>query len=583
MLGSCFVSENVYSDLDTFREDVLNYLVAESQYVDKDIQSHNEIAPAEKEALGLLVRGATRVNIHGTDSIMYETPVNFTKLRPGDEVRICEAGDPSGGRAVVDENAIEHMSFTAVSELAPKTFPERADIVVHEQNNLDSIISVVRDIKEGGQGLNLMKMFGGLLEPRREARFGRITDFCDEEIPETFNEGQRLAVKMAMRRPSLAFVQGIPGSGKTHLLAVVARGYARRSKDVAVIALTHQAVNNALNKIRKVDSDIPVVKVGKLFKNLDLDESVAQAETFLDYLAKRKSEGHFFGRLGHVVGMTFQAALYNLGKLKSPFIPQIVLFDEASQLPLTHAIAVGAFGCGSVIFIGDDVQMPPIYHEKLSRNRLSVSVFERIKALYPQNGQVLNVTYRMNSEIANFVGDRFYRPRGIQLLCSKHSARRHLDSPVIEFITCSSPGARDENGVEAAVAIDVVRRYLDSGMSSCRLAVITPYRRQVRMIHKLLVESYPGNPALPMVDTVERLQGQDVDVIIISFVTDDISFFNTQKSFLLNFNRLNVMFSRATSKVVVISGQLVREGLNAIPVCGFKGGQAAIPVERIAH
>ena len=568
MLGGSFVSDKNFSDLDAFRAAVLNYLVAECRYVAEDIQAHKDLTPDEKEELGLLVRGAIRVDAGDPSSIVYTTPVNFTKLRPGDEVRILDEGGAGGGRvAIVEENAIERMSFKVeTSELGPDDFPLRADIVVHEQNNLDALISVVRDIRDGGQGVNFMKMLGGLLEPRTEARFGRITDFSDVELPVSFNVGQRQAVRMAMRRPSIAFVQGTPGSGKTHLLSVIARGYARRSKDVVIIALTHQAVNNALNKVCELDPCLPVAKIGKTFKNHDLNGLVAQDETFKDYLAKRKSGGHFFDKVGHVVGMTFQSALFNLGKKRSPFIPQIVLFDEAGQVPFTHAIAVGAFGCGSVVFIGDDAQMPPIYHEKLSDDPLSVSVFERIKSLYPSNGQVLNITYRMNSEITRFVGDRFYLPKGIDLLCSSFSADRHIDDPVIEFITCSSPGAEDENESEAAIAVEVANKYLDSGLPADRLAIITPYRRQVRMIHKRLAESRSGCVELPLVDTVERLQGQDVDVIILSFATDDHRYFRAQKAFLMNPNRLNVMFSRATSKVVVVSSQLVRDSLIAIHV-----------------
>ncbi len=101
------------------------------------------------------------------------------------------------------------------------------------------------------------------------------------------------------------------------------------------------------------------------------------------------------------------------------------------------------------------------------------------------------------------------------------------------------------------------------GATSDRLAIITPYRRQVRLIHKLLAEFRSEGP-LPLVDTVERLQGQDVDVIILSFAAYDRTYFIAQKTFILNPNRLNVMFSRATSKVVVISSQLVKDGLDTV-------------------
>ena len=562
--------EGLFSDGDCFHSAVVTYLENECRYIDEDIHAHESMSDGEKESAGLLIRNATRIDGPEKDSVRYETPVNFTKLRPGDEVRILEPGTESDGRkVVVDENAIGEISFTASCQNCVRgKFPEVVDIVVNEENNLDVLKSVVEDIKDGNRGVKFMEILGGLGKPRMEARFGMITDFDDSEIPPSFNEKQRMAVRMAMRRPSVAYVLGTPGSGKTHLLSVVARGYARRSKDVVVLALTHQAVNNALNKVRKADKDIPVVKVGRLFKNHDLDDGVVQSETFYGYLSERKNGGDFYGGAGHVVGMTFQAALVNLGKSRSPFIPQIILFDEAGQVPLAHAVAVGAFGCGSVVFIGDDAQMPPIFHEKLRRDALSVSVFEHVKRLYPDNGVVLDVTYRMNKTISDFVGRNFYLPRDIKLSCSPESADRIIENPSIEFVGCSSPSATDENGIEAAMAVKMVAKYIEMGVSYDRIAVITPYRRQVRLVHRLLSDAWPKTEKQPLIDTVERLQGQDVDVIVLTFATDDEKFFNVQKSFLLNLNRLNVMFSRATSKVVVIASQIVLDGLSSI--VGFK-------------
>jgi DNA replication ATP-dependent helicase Dna2 len=277
--------------------------------------------------------------------------------------------------------------------------------------------------------------------------------------------------------------------------------------------------------------------------------------------------------------MTFQAALTNLGKRRSAFTPQIVLFDEAGQIPLAHAAAVGQLGGGSVVFIGDDAQMPPIYHPKLESDPLSVSVFERIKALYPRCGRILNVTYRMNKRITRFVGDCFYRPRGIELECSEFSAKRHIDDPEIEFVECSSAGSTDENAVEARKAVDIANKYLDSGLPPDRLAIITPYRHQVRLVRKLLNESRQDCSDIPLVDTVERLQGQDVDVIILSFSVDDAVYFAAQEPFLMNRNRLNVMFSRATSKVVVVSSRLVQDEVKAIWTSAVKSrsGESRVP------
>jgi len=320
-----------------------------------------------------------------------------------------------------------------------------------------------------------------------------------------------------------------------------------------------------------VADDVPVAKVGKLFKNVGLRDSIVQAEDFKAYLAHRRETGRFVERIGRVVGMTYQAALTNLGAIKSAFIPQVILFDEAGQLPLAHAAAIGTFHCGSVVFIGDDAQMPPIYHEKLVGSPLSVSVFEHLKKLYPSCGTVLDVTYRMNTEITRFVGDRYYQNRGVNLISDSNSIGNVLaachypwmseSGRSIEFVLCENAGATDENRVEAAAVVALVKKLLGDGLAADRMAVITPYRRQSRLVSKILREEADGYGLLPLVDTVERLQGQDVDVLIATFATDNAAYFVQQQAFLMNPNRLNVMFSRATSRVCVFGSAIIREML----------------------
>jgi len=190
-----------HGSFDAFRRAVLAYLEREKDYIDADISAHNELDPDEKERMGLLVRNATLLECGDGESFIYETPNNFTKLRPGDRVRILEpdsAGD--GIRAIVDENAIDTMSFTLESPGRSQNLylriPAQADIVVNEQNNIDTLISVVRDIVDGSRGLRFMKMLGGFAEPREDGLFGRIEDFDDSEIPESFNDvhdGERMS------------------------------------------------------------------------------------------------------------------------------------------------------------------------------------------------------------------------------------------------------------------------------------------------------------------------------------------------------------------------------------------------------
>ena len=172
MSENCCNSDTAYDDVEAFRGAVTKYLEDERRYVEQDISEHEAMSPEEKERLGLLIRNALLLNDEDRTSIIYETPVNFTKLRPGDEVLIRDVGSSDRSfKAIVDENAIERIALTLKSSTLPLVdMPTRAEIRIDEQNNLDTLLSVVRNIVDGSRGVNFMKMPKPITE-RTEMRF----------------------------------------------------------------------------------------------------------------------------------------------------------------------------------------------------------------------------------------------------------------------------------------------------------------------------------------------------------------------------------------------------------------------------
>jgi superfamily I DNA and/or RNA helicase len=270
--------------------------------------------------------------------------------------------------------------------------------------------------------------------------------------------------------------------------------------------------------------------------------------------------------------MTIWGAISSLGlRTHSHFRPYLALVDEASLMPLTYASILGKCS-SSVCFFGDSRQMPPIFRPELEENTLSTSILDYCAAnVEGVPISILPVTHRMNSEITAFVSKAFYEPHGIVLHSAEKISGNRFNSPYFEHkgknesivfwdAEASSPNCLEENEGEADAVIEIVKALLQEGKQANSIAVITPFRKQVRLLRSKVHEEIKTKN-LPLIDTVERLQGQDVDCIILSFASSDKNYIDTIRGFLFNPNRLNVMISRAKTKVVIIASETVQKEL----------------------
>jgi superfamily I DNA and/or RNA helicase len=110
------------------------------------------------------------------------------------------------------------------------------------------------------------------------------------------------------------------------------------------------------------------------------------------------------------------------------------------------------------------------------------------------------------------------------------------------------------SSVEAdIVATLAARLLLDYDMAAERLAIVAPHRAQNNAIAQRLAQLLAARGAkvsLPVIDTVERLQGAERDVILFSVTTSDPD--HLTSLFLNNPNRFNVAITRARHKLVVV-------------------------------
>ena len=551
-----------YTDVIDFRDAILDYLREEKSLYEEDIKRNYALSDAEKIEVGLLVKDATITNCQ--DEI-YEMAVtdNYTKLRPGDLVSIMDNNTNKKYEATVIDNGTESMQFKCKHELDKESI---FNIEVSEFVLLDSFIKLLEKMDESKPGAYFLEELSQLSKPKKVNKLAASQIDIEGLIPERLNTKQREACEAIAKLPSIYCIQGPPGTGKTDVLSCIATLFSENGFEVAIISKTHQAVNNALNKIRKYDDRGFVIKIGDELKGQELVDNVICCDTYRHYteersVLKKKADGR-----ADIVGMTLQAAVINLGLMNRGFQPRVVIVDEAGQIPITEASILGASGAGTIVFIGDDKQMPPIYHEAQIKHELSISIFQHLCTLYPDYETSLQETYRMNKDITEVVSRNFYEPYGEHIYASEFSKYRNLvlkssndvlsseNSIIIKNVSRESKW-EENNPEEAEYIVTLIKEAIEAGMEINDIAVITPFRRQVRCIREAVKNVL--NDDSPLIDTVERLQGQDVDLIIISFATTSPFYYPKVKGFLLNKNRLNVMISRAKKKVLILKSDII--------------------------
>ena len=558
--------------MEEFRDNLLKYLFVEKKLEEDDAEKQKNMSREEKVENNLLLTNVT-VNSHEEDIYELNVPDNYSKLRAGDKVMVINEVSHSECEATIIDVFFDTLTITCNKEL-----DNSATYSIEQKSPelLQALISCLEGIYAGVPGAAFLRLLSG--EEKCE-----VVDFLKvaiEDVPyfdsikNKLNDEQLSAVSSMLEYPPIHVLQGPPGTGKTAVLAATAIATAHMNREVVIIANTHHAVNNALQKIRSLDKNATLIKVGAALKSEELDDTVLKFEKFneyYDYSYKNRKKK----RTGHIIGMTIWGAITYLGlRHHAHFRPYIALVDEASLMPLSLATILGKTA-PSVCLFGDSRQMPPIFRPELESNENSISVLDYCsQKVEGVPVAVLHTTYRMNEDITNVVSKSFYEPYGITLQSAESVAVNSFNSSYLSqkdfngsvvFMSpmLSTPQCDEENEGEANAVVELVKALLIEGNDSSDIAVITPFRKQVRLIRSLALEEI-GSDDLPLIDTVERLQGQDVKCIILTFASSSEGYIKETEGFLFNHNRLNVMISRAKTKVVIVGSELVQTRLKAL-------------------
>jgi DNA replication ATP-dependent helicase Dna2 len=245
-----------------------------------------------------------------------------------------------------------------------------------------------------------------------------------------------------------------------------------------------------------------------------------------------------------------------------------VLFDEASQITLPLAI-MGMLAGSKYIFIGDENQLPPVTILS-APEAVQTSIFAYLAGRGHET--MLDITYRLNDVLTRWPSRTFYHnelqpsdeaaPRRLQLSEERTQWDAVLDpnSPAV-FLDLGHQNTTVRSRTEADVILELVLSLLMRDVSPEEIGVVVPYRAQSRLIRSLIRRNLGDEEPIKkiVVDTVERMQGQEREVVIVSLTTASPKYAAQMADFLFQPQRLNVAVTRPRTKLILVGSRHVLE------------------------
>lgn len=267
-----------------------------------------------------------------------------------------------------------------------------------------------------------------------------------------------------------------------------------------------------------------------------------------------------------------------------PDLFDLMCVDEASMMPLPQFILGGAFVSedGQWLIAGDHRQMPPVQqYNWLEETRRPVEEYipylstlnyfrylrgdditefvsdEDLLDTQPNNPGVevtgLEVTYRCHKRIADFLQEWVYTKDDIE-----YRSDQVYQIPQVTTGTAGIQEAlRSESPLTVIIHDDTTSQQFNTAEAEIATAlgknipksetqgIVTPHNSQKGFMKSLYKDA--------SVDTVERFQGGQRDVMMVSATVSDPDFISTESEFIFDPRRLNVALSRMKKKLIVIA------------------------------
>ena len=429
------------------------------------------------------------------------------------------------------------------------------------------------------------------------------------------NDFVRITLKAQAAKDYFLLI-GPPGTGKTsRALRSMVETFYREGKEILLLSYTNRAVDEICKMLTAITPEVDFIRIGS---ELSCDEVYRPylIENMLESCSTRREVQERMARCRIFVGtVATLSAKTELFRLKTF---DVALIDEATQILEPQLLGLlcmrsvaGGNAIGKFVLIGDHKQLPAVVLQSSEQSEvqdeslraiglcnLKDSLFERLyrnaikqplacgEETSTFNSQlsafnsfdILCRQGRMNVEVAAFPNHAFYggllQPVGLEHQTGTIELSPELSTNEfaalltrrVAFIPStpeqpmqSAKINHSEAKIVARLAAAVYRQYIFATgcfNAAYTLGIITPYRSQIALIKKEIADLGIKELNDVLIDTVERFQGSERDVIIYSFCVNRVSQLKllanlTEENGVQIDRKLNVALTRARKQMFI--------------------------------
>jgi uncharacterized protein len=240
--------------------------------------------------------------------------------------------------------------------------------------------------------------------------------------------------------------------------------------------------------------------------------------------------------------------------------------DEAGQVGLANMVAMGR-AARNIVLVGDPRQLPQViqgaHPEPANLSCLDWMLGDHA-TIPPDRGIFLPVSRRMHPEVCRFISEQVYEGR---LTSHADTARQGVSGTRFpEAGAFWVPVAHEGNAqvsteevaaIQAAIADLLQGEWTEKdgtrrAIRETDIIVVAPYNAQVNALRDAL-------PPGIRVGTVDKFQGQEAPVCLVSMTASSAEETPRGMDFLFSLNRINVAVSRAKGLALVFGAPRLRE------------------------